>query len=746
VKRPPTKPTASDQEVIAALFWDLPALERGSAAAEAFLSLMGPGPWRQIDATVEGALGIAARGLYADRHGDEEQALRHYDLLARNRRYWSSLLGLYLTAWSDSSNQSNAFVAALDQVQLLDEGQTKARLLSKLASLALDRHRRDLFESVILEAAEAAAVGSLLHTALTYEIFNFGVSREFPRAPDVDPDPDPLVTLKWIDDLALRGARGSLEDAVVSRARNPWSWSFHFGRLPIHELIAAEEQARWAGALWKRQTLRRHAAGQLLLAGDGDQPLLLYGLKLWVTGGGKEIRNVIDLVEPQLTSVEGIDEIVQSLVDVPPVGEPFNSTLGEAALALWDLLPEEILVDLLDRIRPSAEFPSEIDIARRLWAVASLRVLPAVEARLPDLEAETKAVLLEHLSLTTLAEMTPQAALSFVKAAEKSSELSGGALGAAALLADRVGQNAAYFMTQVPASELAEAVGRFPNGASPRQVTEAERVLRSSLERMIADAARGRYAFGGRNPAADLGELATMTRRVTRATVKLLLRTACQERAPAHIRLEALLSLARLGHAGLLSDTDANTMKQASELGTKASFIEQEISTELLRAAKLLARSATMRLHGSEEIALLLLVRNHDPRVRQIAVNAASMAIASRPSQMLETSVLAALYDPDPETVVRAIIGIRNAKLESRGTLAAALQRFSTLMKESSREVRREVVHAAKAVSGRSTGANAKQAAQIVERALADRSWRVRREAVNHNKTPSDPQTSVREA
>src|SRR5205807_2977623 len=132
-------------------------------------------------------------------------------------------------------------------------------------------------------------------------------------------------------------------------------------RLPVHELVAAEEQARWAGALWKRQALRRHVGGQLLLAGGDDQELLLYGLNLWITGRGKEPRNVIDLVEPQLTSADGVDDIVRPLIDLPSHPELADSTLGETAVALWDLLSDEVLVDLLDRLRPSAKLPREID-------------------------------------------------------------------------------------------------------------------------------------------------------------------------------------------------------------------------------------------------------------------------------------------------------------------------------------------------------------------------------------------------
>src|SRR5262245_12598362 len=124
------------------------------------------------------------------------------------------------------------------------------------------------------------------------------------------------------------------------------------------------------------------------------------------------------------------------------------------------------------------------------------------------------------------------------------------------------------------------------------------------------------------------------------------------------MRFHALLALARLGHPGLLTRESPQSAPKACEEASPSSFLDVSIPSDLLRAARILVRSAVRPLTRTDEVDLLLLVRHQDARVRQIAINAASLAISSKTSQTLETIVLAALYDPDQETVERAIVGV----------------------------------------------------------------------------------------
>jgi hypothetical protein len=725
MRRAPARPTASDRAVIAALLWDLPALVRGSVGAKAFREVMGPGPWQPIEDDHDDVLARAASGLLAERHGNGEEARRVYASLAEDSRYWPNLLGKFLLTWSEGVQETDVFEAAIEQVRMLDRGNLKARLLSKLASLALDRRREDLFDELVQEATESAEAGSLLHRALTYEVFNFGVTRRFPLGQDTTPEADPLVSLDWIDTLALRGARGSLEDLLAARARSPWSWSFRSGRLPVHEVIAAEEQARWAGALWKRQALRRHAGGQILIGTAENQELLLYGLNLWITGGGKDVSMIIDFVEPQLQSNEGIDDLVAPLITGRPADQIPGYRLGEVSLALWDLLSDAQLVALLDYVAPSADYPKEVDLGRRLWALTCLRVTAEVEARIPNLPVAARLVLLENLSVTALDLLASDAAMCLLAAIGRS-EASGAALGAAARLASKVGDDPAPFIKRVSPRELLDALDRYPEGAAARQLSEAERVLREELEMTITAAEQGTYSFGGPSPAADLARLAEVSGHVTKRSVHALRRAATNAAVPATIRLDGLLALGQLGHAGLLTADDLKVVEAAPDFGSPSSFMERDVPTELIRAAKLLIRASATRIRRSEESELMLLVRAEDARVRQVAVNAIGLALASRASDRLESNLLAALYDPDQGTVERAIVGVQNAQLTSALPLSVALQRFQALMKQSNRRVRRQVAHAAVTLVGQAHGRNAKELREILRLARHDRSWLVR--------------------
>lgn len=736
--KPPKVLTRVDRTVVAALLWDVPALVSGSDGARAFWQVMGPGPWRPIeaeDAEVDvDPLVVAARGLFAERQGLGEDALRLYQNLAERKRYWPSLLGRFLLAWSDSAQDETALDAVVKQIGQLENGQVKARLLCKAASLALDRTRGQLFDSLLRAALSAAERESHLGEVLAYEAFNFGLSREFPGQ-FADYELDPLVNLDWIESLALRGSRGTLEDLLTARARSPWSFSFRSGRFPVHELVAAEEQARWAGAIWMRQALRRHAGAQILTGGGREHDLLLYGLNLWITGGGRDLGIVIDLVEPQLTSADGIDDLVEAVHDPRP-RTPFpGRKLAEVALPLWDLLSDEALLDALDRASPSPEEPVEIDLGRRLWGVASWRVPHEVEVRIAGLSSAAQIALLEHIPASGLDSFSAQTALRLVTLVEGMDGGSGGTLGAAARLAARVGKDPSRLIARVQPFELADALSRYPDGAKRRQVSEAERALRERLQTSILESRRGTYSFGPRSAAGDLAALAVTTSQVTRQSVRALVRAAAQDDVPARIRFESLMALARLGHAGLLTADDARAVSKAPDFGSPSSFLGPDISAEVIRAAKLLVRSATTRIGRAEEAQILLLVRDEDPRARQLAVNAACVAIAKKPSERLEASVLAALYDPDQETVERAIVGIQNAKFTSPIALRAALQRFSGLMEQSNRGVRSQLAHAAKLLA-QGSGAEVRSAKQIVQVALQDRSWVVRHEAMT---TASEP-------
>ena len=314
--------------------------------------------------------------------------------------------------------------------------QLKARLLGKLALFAFDRQLAEACVSALSQAVDTARSGSRLQRALLLAAVNNDLIRPIPAEVfKPSEDVDPLVDQDWIDALALRAARADLEDLLQARARSPWSWQFRTGRTPVDEIIAAELQATWAGAWWLRPTLRTQLGAQILRAPPEREDSLVYGLSMWITGGGRDIRQVIDLAEPEFTSATA-DALTRPLIAALRLPDVGDTRLSEAAASLWDLFSDETAMLLLDRLQVTEADDPYGAAARRYWALMAFRDPAEVGRRLLAMQSKEIAALLPELSLTALETLPIDAAAhalnSVLEDESDAPVLSGATAGAAA--------------------------------------------------------------------------------------------------------------------------------------------------------------------------------------------------------------------------------------------------------------------------------------------------------------------------
>jgi hypothetical protein len=719
---PVTAETSWDSECIAALLWDVPQLSRGSTGAQAFRDALGPPPWRfEIDES--NPLAVAARALVAEQEGDVEEALASYLMLGRSEGYWPALLGWCLAAFSSSPDAADSLGEAFRRVRQLAPSQLQARLLAKVAAFALDRNDQRTFIHALEGAIEASDEESHLRQTLQLLAFNVGLFEiDLPAVARLVVERDPLVDLDWIDSVALRAARGDLVDELKARARGPWSWQIRSGRTPTDEIISAEAQATWAGALWLRPELRRQLGAQVLRGLARDEATLLYALTMWITGGGDNIHQVIELVEPQFSGTTA-DELVEPLINAVALPGMGDLRLAETAVATWDLLTDDLFRVLLERLPAVGGTAPDAEAIRRFWAYGSMRVPDDVNTRLAGLAPTVQAEVVALMPMTGLEHVSKQVAEQVLAAVSDAEHVRGDLAGAALFLARRF--NLPLPTYQLPPAELVEFIQRVPEAMSPEEARRAESALRESLA-SEADAARGGSAsFGGTSKPLALARISATAGIVDPQTVALLLETAADTATPAHLRLDCIVALGQLERADLLPGTAEDAIARIPDVGTPSFF--REVPGQLIRAARLVARAR--RLSEEERVAVLVLARDRDPAARQFAVGAAGIASRAESSPPLEAAVIAGLYDPAPSVVTEALVALREATFSMPGALASVIERLPRLFDESGRGVRSEVAVAARALYAREVLPDLSALAALVGRAGADRSWRVRRAA-----------------
>lgn len=715
----------TDAAIEAALVWDVRTLRALAVpGTDELIDAFGATP--QADPLLEvGAertpLVAAASGIVLDRAGDHSRARELYGSIAGDS--WSDLLRVCLLAWSPGDDGGRPIEEAVSLVSSLPRSALQARLYAKLATSAYDKQHEGLFRSLLAAAVEASEAESRLGFVLRLEQENFeghigGVGQTMAGLPA-----DPLVDMAWIEGSAHAAAAEQLSDALKERARNPWSSSVRFGRTPLDQVLAAELQASWAGALWIRRSLRRQAGAQVLLSEPADSREAAYGLLMWILGGGRDRRPVADLVEPNL-DVAAIAEVLRYLLGVPASMRDPAHAVAEVAYALWDCVPEQTVASLFHWLEPEPVQHPVADDVRRLWAILALRAPETFAERLVAFDAQTQAAFVGELTPAALRRLPESAARSLLDAVVSHPPEwdIGDRFVAAAVLDDSLGlERRSLDLNEAPPDAIVAVAKEARERVTDAELERAAAALGASIRDRLGAAREGRYGFGTRSPEALLAAAIEALGGEGGHHLPPLLEVVEEHELPGEMRLEALVGLGMLASRTLL---DAQTVERirAAPLRARDTLL-RPVSTELLEAARLLALARD--LSQTEQARLIAFSRDRDPRVRELSVNAAALANEDRPADVLEYVLVSALFDPDESVLVRGLVGLRQTPSDLLQETVD--ERLITLVRRHRRLVRAGAASLARRLLA--AGLESTRLAQVVELASGDKSWRVREAA-----------------
>ena len=716
---------SDDTAILAALLWDKPALLRSETpGASAFARALDPPPYHEDLETDDAPLSIAAHAIRLELYGEAEKALEQYARLGEIEG-WASVLAGFLLAWSSVPADPaviDGVVRATRELDIEDDS-LRVRLAVKLATYALDKGRSDLFSELLIEAANAAPAGTSLRRALRISCANLLGGRLEEEDFVIPSESDPLVDYPWIDDLALKAARAEITELVKTRASSPWSWSMRSGRTPLDEVIAAERQATWAGALWLRDPIRQQLAAQTLASGAADAYRTLYALTMWVLSGGGDIERIVDLAEPRLDN-DAADALVAQVEAQTVIPRVANGALPKVAVALWDLLSPETIDRLLRQLRPTAG-PLAVDPeVRHFWGRTALAAPQVWRQRAIELDPLQQAALLEALPSLAIASLERSLAEELVSAGEQAGDaLSPAARAVLFLIRRHLGKESP--IEGEAATQIIAEVALRDSDALPAEVYEAtEGLLREKRREEAGAAQQGSMSFGGRTTASEIALVAQARGAVDPASVTELLSEAANDALPPDFRLASLMALARLAATGLAAP-EVPPIGEPERPHPLQGFMS--VSIDLLRAARLAVHARQLGL--DDQVVVLTLTRHADARVRQIAIETAATFLWVNSSEAIEAALLAGLYDPEERVLVAALEGLRRATLTQISADAVA-QRLGRVYQEYGREVRAAAVLAAKA---RLQTADDPRLSQMVERGARDRSWIVRHAATQED-------------
>lgn len=718
----------TDQEqdiVLAALLWDVPALVRSDEpGAEAFVEALRPPPHQREIEEGNAPLLIAARGLRFEYEQRPDEAVAEYQRLFEGDG-WASVLGGFLLCWSEATRDPQWVITVAEATRgaEIDYPYVRAHLLGALALHALDHGLGDLFASLLVEAADTAPARSSLRRALRISRSNWLAIRLEPEDFPVASDIDRLVDYDWIDDYALAGARGELTAQLKARSASPWSWTISSGRTPIHNLVAAERQITWAGAIWKRNTMRQQLAAQLLLDSDRDAYTTLYALAMWLLSNGRDISQILSFAEPTFDG-ETADRLIETLEGQLAVNYVRETVLPEAAAETWDLLSSETIDRLLTRYPPKPGLNPLDGTVRRFWGGASLSAQKVWRKHFDALEPSQQVALLDTVPVYTIERLPKTLAKKLVVAAEREpTQLTTYARAATLLLRQRIGRPASLGGDDhARAAVAAEIASRVPGALSFEDYAAAESALRESCEKEIASARAGSFSLGPRSGLRDIALVAQARGKADRKSIDLLMDVAFDVSLPSDMRLDALLALTGLSLAGLLSKQRVEKLHDAPDRATMTAF--GNVPPDLLRVTRLAARSK--HLDEGEQIELFTLSRNHDTRVRQFVCETAGRFLSVHKSFAVEAALLAGLFDPDERVLTAALSALQTAKLTELSEDAVA-ERLTRLYEIYGQSVRTQAVRVArKHLEKRPKD---RRLVRIIKSGSTDRSWLVREAA-----------------
>lgn len=712
-----------------ALVWDVRRLRAlDDVGAESFLAAFDASPLMPAkrESGDPNALEIAAEIVRHVRSGSGTQALDLYSQLSNEP--WTNVLGTCIRAWAPSNQREADIQSAKAALGELEDPDLRPRVLAKLAGFAYDANLFPLAEDLLNEAVTRSEDLPRLRTMLEFALHQFTGSWPKHMSTVGMPD-DQLVDQHWIDGESLDAARTQLSEMLIESASSPWFSTFRMGRTQLDVIVAAEMQATWAGAIWDRKYLRKQAGAQILLSGSRGSERSAEGLMYWILGGGEK-RKIVEFVEPQLDPTE-IASVVEYFMQGEQRPAERRQILSEICVALWDSIPSELIDHALAELLPAPQAHVFDRETIWFWRAIADRDPELWEPHFLALEPDQQASVAAGLYPGTTKALSRRALEVIVKVAP----LMPGS--------DAAVDNNPILVQLVARKCLGTELGHIElTGLRPEFLVELADVdraivpddelraaasqLQAAILKSIDDAREGKMGFGGTSAESTLGRIVVLLGGDALGYIEPLQSLIQSPWCSGESRLSAMNALGYVGTEIGLSTATYEAIRSSPT--QTPSFAISPIGPDLLEVTKLLALSA--QLTNEDEAALLAFGRHDDARVRQIAINAAGFAYRRAEGELLAHVLVGGLFDPEPSVVERSLRELTKGVPPDLEPVVTG--RLEILGSRFPREVRIETAKLARKMSGESKNARS-QLAEFVARASEDKSFRVRRAAVDEH-------------
>lgn len=727
------------RDLRAAIQWDVPALRASRhPSAGLFLNAMAfHVPDVHSEPAGEDSLIDAVVGLAKEFSGDREGARAVYQIMQaadyRDVSDLAHLLAAALLAWTAPDDARKLLEDAAGAITGAHGATFRANYLLKLAGFALNLGDRQLARSMVERArTETITSSPRLHWRTEVLLAWLDGRMLMQRAPR---ELDRFADFPWISADATRAARKALVQTAEDLASNPWARTIRFGLTPVDSSTATAIQAEWAGALWLLPALRLQNAAQILVQGGRAHSEWVECAADWVLGGGQQLNKVLDHLEAHFE----VGSVTLLLTDRLRHGARLDDPkrIASVLAELWDLLSPEEADAYLDLLDPPAENVLFANDVRNVWGLIGAIIPDGWSRRFLDLDRSQQLALLPHLSMDTVPRLPREARTTLVNlflqavSPDAATAPYGApwALGAALLGAirnrDEVGRLVDRLAAAPEGDRLAMAA-YLPIHAEALHVGAAIDAGREALGARADAARKGEMSVGGTSPANALALGLRIYPHHPDATdiLRELVAVAADPEVLLDVRVEALHGLRYVAPSfgQLIDPSPLRELRFSRRTDFGLTSMAPDVAQALATCVTLVADSSPF-----EPGLLASLVRANDERIREIAVDTAGDLLSAGPKELIEATLLGALYDPSRNVVIAALRSMERADVGSSAFVGPLTQRVVSLFHDGTRAVRSRIAHLV-SVTYVDTGVGP-DAQALLGAARADRSWRVRQAA-----------------
>jgi hypothetical protein len=695
---------------VEAVLWDVPALLQlvdGQALIRAFGPLSRES--EPTEASRASALSVAAHVVTAFRTGEPRESLEIGLAQLAGLGSPEELLALSLQAWIGGSSEGVPNILRRLEVitQTVTPDHARARLLRRLSLHAAERGVDDLATRAVRDALDLVDHGSPLESSLRSMGQAQGLEVPFPAGSPADDD---LISQPWIRSMGFAALAERERNAFEDALKSVWSFTWRGGQQPVHLLDAAQTQADWSGAFGLRDELRRLMAMPFLASGTPARPSdQVWAAEVWAAARGKHPGRVLRGVERHLDGAAATG-LLKRLTGPTNALAPI-----EIAGGLWDLVDDEGVSYLLERVDPGLPDDVRFDDARMIWGNLLWRAPAVFVEHWKKLTRDRQRSALSGLAVGTVEVLTHEQLVAL-----RDGVATDGAAAAFGVAVVRAVDPDRPPETEIASSrELLELLAWDPASVAPSEADRHVQLITEAVENSREEALQGTIGMGGTDARELLGALAAATGRKAEEVAGLLADLATDDRMPSQHQLGAIRGLRRLKLEGRL---DASLAARVARWdGSSRPSLDPPLDQEGERAARLALAAGT--LTEAELFDLAASCRSPNVRTRLTALTAVLDDAKAGERNPLVTAVLyGALYDPDDEVASAALRGVAASTQTLADGDELAARAVKAAFDRGTTHMRVLATYAARRVGGT-------HGASVVAEAAIDPSWQVREAA-----------------